>query len=115
MDNQAKHISTENIAIEHGHCGLIRKLNMNGPARIIDLKVQDAERHYHKKTTEYYYILEGTGQVYLDGQLSDVQSGDLITIPPGVVHQAICDKNDMLKILVIEVPPAIGDVHRVDN
>lgn len=44
-------------------------------------------RHRHPQTEEIYYILEGRGEMELDGQRRLVQPGDAIAIPPGVPHQ----------------------------
>lgn len=103
-------VNRQEVKEEQGHCGLIRKLVSEGPARIIHLVVKNAERHFHKITTEYYYVLNGRGQLFLDGKLLDINKGDLITIEPGVIHQAI-EQDEVLEILVVEVPPAINDVY----
>ncbi len=42
--------------------------------------------HYHPKSEEIYYILSGTGQMKLDGELRDVGPLDAIAIPPGARH-----------------------------
>jgi len=103
-------VNTREVNEEQGHCGLIRKLSVEGPARIVHLVVKNAERHFHKRATEYYYVLGGYGQLYLNDELIDIKQGDLVEIEPGVVHQAI-EGRDALEILVIEVPPTINDVH----
>ena len=41
------------------------------------------ERHYHKVTEEFYFILEGAGEIELDGDRRTVGPGDAILIPPG--------------------------------
>ncbi len=42
--------------------------------------------HYHPQTEEIYYILSGTGLMYLAGETRSVSAGDAIAIPPGKVH-----------------------------
>lgn len=42
--------------------------------------------HYHPRTEEIYFILEGTGIMQIDGELRAVGPGDAIAIPPGAVH-----------------------------
>ncbi len=42
--------------------------------------------HYHPQTEEIYYILFGTGKMYLAGETRSVSVGDAIAIPPGKVH-----------------------------
>jgi len=66
---------------------------------VVDIK-QDSKTHYHKKLTEIYYILEGSGQMELDGELFPVQPGDSILIKPGCRHRAL----GQLKILNVPIP-----------
>ncbi|NER38297.1 MAG: cupin domain-containing protein [Oscillatoria sp. SIO1A7] len=107
-------VSSDRIPQQRGHCGTIRKLVSQGPARLVHLFVENAEKHYHKKTTEYYYVLNGTGQVSLDDNIQPIKKGDVIKIEPGVKHRAI-EGEELLEILVIEVPPAIGDSYIVNE
>ena len=57
-------------------------------------------RHRHPKSEEIYYILEGRGQMELDGQLFDVEPGDSVLIKPGCRHRAI----GQLKVLNVPIP-----------
>ena len=43
-------------------------------------------RHYHKISEEFYFILEGAGEIELDGEHRVVGPGDAILIPSGVWH-----------------------------
>jgi mannose-6-phosphate isomerase-like protein (cupin superfamily) len=45
------------------------------------------ERHYHKQSEEFYFVLEGEGAMEIDGETLSVTSGDAILIPPGSWHQ----------------------------
>jgi mannose-6-phosphate isomerase-like protein (cupin superfamily) len=45
------------------------------------------ERHYHKLSEEFYFILEGSGQMEIDGETQEVGVGDAILIPAGAWHQ----------------------------
>ena len=60
----------------------------------------DARAHYHKGMTEMYYILEGAGEMELDGELHPVRAGDAILIKPGCRHRAI----GRLRVLNVPVP-----------
>ena len=44
------------------------------------------ERHYHKVAEELYFILEGAGEIELDGERRMVGPGDAILIPTGAWH-----------------------------
>lgn len=85
-------------------CGTTRRAFVDEPDQIASLHVVDittnAQKHYHKKLTEIYYVLEGTGQIELDDQLIDVKPGSAIMIKPGCRHRAIGE----LKILNVPVP-----------
>jgi mannose-6-phosphate isomerase-like protein (cupin superfamily) len=60
----------------------------------------DSRTHYHKKMTEIYLVLEGEGQMELDGQLFPLKPMTAIYIRPGCRHRAI----GKLKIINIPVP-----------
>ena len=60
----------------------------------------NSKPHYHKQTTEMYYVLEGRGEMELDGQVHPVAAGDAILIQPGCRHRAVGN----LKILNVPVP-----------
>ncbi|MGV3534020.1 MAG: cupin domain-containing protein [Chthoniobacteraceae bacterium] len=61
---------------------------------------EDARVHYHKRMTEIYVILEGEGQIELDGALHPVRPMSAIMIQPGCRHRALGN----LKILNIPMP-----------
>ncbi len=44
------------------------------------------QRHFHKLSEEFYYILEGSGEMEIDGEVRLVQPGDGILIPAGAWH-----------------------------
>lgn len=48
---------------------------------------KSTDRHYHKASEEFYFILEGEAVMEIDGESSDVVPGDGILIPPGARHQ----------------------------
>ena len=85
-------------------CGMTRRAFAGDPDGIASLHVVDisvdAKTHYHKKLTEIYYVLEGTGQMELDGDRIDVGPGSAVLIKPGCRHRAI----GKMKILNVPVP-----------
>lgn len=48
---------------------------------------QSTERHYHKLSEEFYFLLEGTACMKIDDETREVGLGDAILIPPGARHQ----------------------------
>ncbi len=45
------------------------------------------QRHYHKVSEEFYFILEGCGVMEIDGETREVGPGDAILIPRQAWHQ----------------------------
>jgi mannose-6-phosphate isomerase-like protein (cupin superfamily) len=60
----------------------------------------DARAHYHKEMTEIYVVLEGAGEMELDGQRIPVRPMTSIMIKPGCRHRAV----GRLRILNIAIP-----------
>lgn len=61
------------------------------------------ERHYHKASEELYFLLDGSGQMEIDGETRDVGPGDAILIPPGAWHQIRA--SEPLRFLCCCAPP----------
>jgi mannose-6-phosphate isomerase-like protein (cupin superfamily) len=61
------------------------------------------ERHYHKLSEEFYFILEGCGEMELDGERRLVGPGDAILIPPGAWHRIAA--TEPLRFLCCCAPP----------
>ncbi len=61
------------------------------------------ERHYHKLAEEFYFILEGAGEIELDGEHRRVRSGDAILIPSGAWHTITA--TEPLRFLCCCAPP----------
>jgi len=45
------------------------------------------QRHYHKLSEEFYFILEGSGEMIVNGEKRAVVPGDAILIPQGAWHE----------------------------
>lgn len=71
------------------------------PASIHQVNIlEEARTHYHKIMTEIYVVLEGSGQMELDGQRIPVRPMTSVLIRPGCRHRAI----GRLKVLNIAIP-----------
>ena len=66
---------------------------------VVDIQ-HDSRTHYHKTMTEIYLVLEGEGQMELDGKLFPVKPMSAIYIKPGCCHRAI----GKMKIVNIPIP-----------
>jgi mannose-6-phosphate isomerase-like protein (cupin superfamily) len=53
--------------------------------------ILDEEKHFYRRSTETYFVLEGKGGLELDNETIDVEPGTAILIPPGVRHRGYGD------------------------
>jgi mannose-6-phosphate isomerase-like protein (cupin superfamily) len=49
----------------------------------------EARVHYHRRLTEIYLILEGTGSMELDGEIIPVRPYSSVMVLPGCRHRAV--------------------------
>ena len=65
-------------------------------------------RHYHAASEEIYLVVEGGGELEVDGDRRTVESGDAILIPPGAWHELTAGAKGVV-ILCCCVPPYSDD------
>ena len=65
---------------------------------------QATQRHCHGASEEIYFVLEGSGEVEVDGRRARVGPGDAILITPGAWHQ-IQAADSPLRFLCCCAPP----------
>ena len=58
---------------------------------------------YHRKAEEVYYVLDGRGTAWLDGNAHPLRPGDLLRLPPGTRH-AFQTGEDALVMLNLHTP-----------
>ena len=94
---------------ERSTCGwrdrLISREDTDVAAWAHAVDIDGAKEHYHKRSTELYYVLDGEGSVVLDGDEQPVKKGSVVHIPPGVVHGA----KGRMRVLVIGIPDIAED------
>lgn len=64
--------------------------------------ITDSARHYHRETTEVYYILEGAGKIELNDTWHELEPGVTIWIEPGTRHRVVSAAG--LKTIVVALP-----------
>ena len=94
---------------ERSTCGwrdrLISREDSDVAAWAHAVDIDGARLHYHKRSTELYYVLHGEGVVLLDGVEHPVKPGSIVHIPPGVVHAA----KGRMRVLVVGIPDIADD------
>jgi mannose-6-phosphate isomerase-like protein (cupin superfamily) len=85
-------------------CGQAKRAFADEPGAPASLHITDiteeATTHYHQRMTEIYYVLEGEGEMELDGERFPVRPGSAVMIHPGCRHRAI----GTLRIINVPVP-----------
>ena len=66
------------------------------------------QRHYHARSEEIYLIVEGGGELEVDGERRQVVPGDAVLIPPRACHELTAGE-DGVRILCCCVPPYADD------
>lgn len=85
-------------------CGQTRRAfavpeNPLATLHMVDI-TEDSQSHYHRKLSEIYLIISGTGHMEINGQLIPVKPLDTLFIERGCRHRAVGD----LRIVNIPIP-----------
>lgn len=73
---------------------------------------QATARHYHARTEEIYVLLDGEGEMEVEGDRAPVGPGDAILIPAGARHQIRAGGSGPLRFLCCCAPPySDGDTY----
>ena len=96
-------------------CGTSRRVFTREDTPVANLhvtEITDSQKHYHKRATEYYYVLEGSGKMELNDDVIDLEPGLAIIIEPGTAHRAYGE----IKALIVVIPAAEhGDEYFCDD
>ena len=67
--------------------------------------------HYHERTDEFYYVIDGQGTMILDENEIEIHTGVVVYVPRGVKHKAI----GKLTVLTVCIPRGVlDDIHEVE-
>ena len=95
-------------------CGQIRPLveEADGAAaEVHHVEIENAKLHYHARTDEFYYVIDGHGTMVLDDETIELHKGVVVYVPRGVKHKAI----GKLTVLTVCIPRGVlHDVHEVE-
>ena len=65
-------------------------------------------RHYHRRSEEIYLLVEGGGDLEVDGETRRVEAGDAVVIAPGSWHE-LTAHGEGARLLCCCVPPYTDD------
>ncbi len=66
-------------------------------------------RHYHLHSRQFFYVLDGTLTLEIEGQTFVLQTGEGIEVAPRQPHQAFNRSARPVRMLVTSQPPSHGD------
>ncbi|MFH1221797.1 MAG: cupin domain-containing protein [Candidatus Micrarchaeota archaeon] len=66
--------------------------------------------HYHKETTEVFYVKSGNAIIKINGKEIRCKPDDFILCKPGDVHEVINDRNEEFVLLIFKTNENEGDI-----
>ena len=63
------------------------------------------QRHYHRRSEEIYFLLEGRAEMELEGERRELGPGEAVAIPPGAWHEITTLGNAEVRFLCCCAPP----------
>jgi mannose-6-phosphate isomerase-like protein (cupin superfamily) len=75
----------------------------------ISIQSGNIAKHFHPKTDEIQYIIEGSGAMWLGGERKEFKPGTLIIIPKGTPHGGTLVSSGPVKSIAIKIPPQAKD------
>jgi len=67
------------------------------------------QRHYHRRSEEIYFLLEGRAEMELEGERRELVRGEGVAIPPGAWHEIKTLGDSELRFLCCCAPPYTHD------
>jgi mannose-6-phosphate isomerase-like protein (cupin superfamily) len=95
-------------------CGNVRCLieeRDQAAAEVLYVEIENAKLHYHQRTDEIYYVIDGAGTMLLDDQEIELHKGVVVYVPRGVKHKAV----GRLTVLTVCISRGVlNDVHELE-
>jgi mannose-6-phosphate isomerase-like protein (cupin superfamily) len=89
--------------------GMHSKMFTSVDGATISIQDGNVAKHMHPNTNEIWYIVEGTGTIWLGDKEVKVGPGDLVIIPKGTPHGGTKPDGRALKAIAIKTPPQSPD------
>ncbi|MCB9251798.1 MAG: cupin domain-containing protein [Flavobacteriales bacterium] len=99
------HLNTDTISDNPVNKILVRAVASDSLSSTFIIFIGDEVKpHYHQFHTENVMVIEGEGEMSLDGKIFKVKKGDLIVIPAGTIHSVLPLKGKTLKVISVQSP-----------
>jgi len=99
------------VSLKHGDLPSTSNPEMNAKVLVvtenatIGIQSGNVGKHFHAKTDEIQYIIEGSGEMWLGGERKAFKPGTLIVIPKGTAHGGTLVTSGPVKAIAIKIPP----------
>jgi len=100
------------IGILHGGHGIFRILidkkttGANNFSMLVNTSKAGTKGSEHQHDVEHgFYILSGTGKIYIDGKPGEISPRKAVFVPKGTLHRIDVDQEMDLTYIVIYAPP----------
>lgn len=117
MQEQGQVIAINEITPKQSTCGPIREVwTLPGAVDYAELRMEPGartERHLHRRLTEAYLIISGSGIIELGDQEHRVVAGQLCVIPPGTPHMLRAQEPTIVGV-ICSPPFDPEDVHPLE-
>jgi mannose-6-phosphate isomerase-like protein (cupin superfamily) len=70
-------------------------------------------RHYHARSRQFFYVLEGEARLEVDGVQHALRPGMGLHVAPGVAHRFYNESSADVHFLVVSAPRSHGDREEV--
>ncbi|WP_149831113.1 cupin domain-containing protein [Streptomyces tailanensis] len=60
--------------------------------------------HYHAKSSELFYVIDGSLQMLLEDEVVTAEKGSLVVVPPGMPHCFAAPPQDLAEVLIVLTP-----------
>jgi len=95
-------------------CGQIRCLveeHDGAAAEVHHVEIDNAKLHYHARTDEFYYVIDGEGSMIVGDDQIELHRGVVVYVPRGVKHKAM----GKLTVLTVCIPRGVlSDIHELE-
>jgi len=92
-----------------GNPELNSRMLVSAEGATISIQSGNIAKHFHPKTDEIQYIIEGSGAMWLGGERREFKPGTLIIIPKGTAHGGTLVSSGPVKSIAIKIPPQAKD------
>lgn len=75
---------------------------------------QNEKVHFHKKKTEFFFVLKGRGMATIDNKETKIRRGSLLVIQPKQVHHIVPITKE-IKVFMVKINSSLNDTYFVEE